>query len=118
MKISLRKTDTLFSQYLRKKRNWSCEKCHKFCPDGKGLQISHFWGRRNENTRFDEENCDVLCFYCHQYFHERPAEYTEWKRKQLGEREYKKLMLRANQYRKRDDKLMVITLKALNKLST
>ncbi len=113
-KIKIRRSDTLFREYLLKLRGEVCEKCGQ-----KGaVQVSHFYGRRSESVRYDPQNTSLLCFTCHRKFHERPSEYTEWKRKQLGEREYKKLMLRANQYRKRDDKLMVITLKALNKLST
>ena len=112
-KITRRKTDILFSQYLRKLRNYTCERCGKR-EEGK-MQCSHFWGRKAESVRFDGENIDVLCFPCHNYFEMNPAEYTIWKEKQLGEKRYKMLMVRAHTYQKRDDKKMLIALKFLLK---
>lgn len=109
-KIKLRKTDTLYSKYLRKKRKYVCERCFKFYPEGIGLQVSHFYGRAKESVRFDEENTDIMCAGCHQYFTANPAEYTEWKKKQLGKR-YNVLSVRAFTPKKRDDKLTLLWLK-------
>ena len=111
MKIKLRATDTYFSKALRKKRDYTCEKCKRFYPDGKGLQVSHFYGRRNENVRFDEENCDILCFACHQNFEENPNDYRDYKFKRLGKVKFDALKLRANFYCKKDDKLVMMWLK-------
>ena len=101
--FKLRKSDTLFSLYLRKKRGYKSDLSGRFYSEGKGLQVSHFHGRRNENTRFDEENCDILSFFEHQHFEENPHEYQLWKMKQLGQRKYDNLTLRSNLYKKRDD---------------
>ena len=113
-RIKLRPADVLFSRYLRLKTG-HCEVCGRKGEgdDGiKGLVVSHFHGRRNENTRFDEDlNCDILCINCHRLFHESPANYVEWKKKKLGEKRYKLLTLAANAYKKKDDKLIIIWLK-------
>jgi len=115
MNCKLRPIDVLFSQILRKKRGYRSEICGIYYPDGKGLQCSHFWGRRHENTRFDEDNCDILNFAEHQRFEENPAEYTEWKKKRLGAKKFKDLMIRANLFCKRDDKKIMLFLKEFYK---
>lgn len=102
-RIKLDKADQIFSSYLRTKIPY-CEVCKREDT----LQASHFWGRRNESTRFDEENVDVLCFSCHLKFHENPGNYTEWKKKKLGLKRYNLLDFRHNQYKKRDRKLEYI----------
>lgn len=113
MNIKLRPTDVLFSKYLRKKRGYKSDYSGTFYPEGIGLQVSHFKGRRRENTRFDEDNCDVLNFTEHQHFEENPDEYTEFKKKKLGEKRYKALLIRAEMYKKRDDVLDMIIIKTL-----
>ena len=55
--IKIRKVDTLFSRYFRLQHK-RCEKCGRRGEGKDGidkLQCSHFWGRRNENTRYDEK---------------------------------------------------------------
>lgn len=114
-KIKLRYTDTLFSKYLRKKREYRCEKHDGFYPEGIGLQASHFWGRAKETTRFDEENVDVLCVNCHQYFESHKTEYEAWKKEQMGKKAYDILMIRAHATGHRDDKATLLVLKHLIK---
>ena len=109
-----RQSDILFSQYLREKRGYKCEKCgKKHDPKSKNLGVSHFWPRARENTRFDEYNCDIFCnIPCHKYFETHRTEYKKWKMDQLEE-EYPLLEFRANQYKKRDDKMDLLMIKAL-----
>lgn len=104
--FKLRKSDTIYSQWLRKKRGYRCERCKTPYEGGKGLECSHFYGRARESVRFDEENTDCLCAGCHQYFTANPAEYAEWKERRMGTRAYNALRIRANLPGKRDDKLM------------
>ena len=112
------KADSTFSLYIRL-RDGKCKKCWKLGQpdkDGrliKGLDNSHFWSRGRENTRFDPENCDTFCRYCHDYFGSNPGEYAEWKRKQLGDLAYDQLMVRANLYAKKDRIAAYIYSKAL-----
>jgi len=110
MRIKIRKADSLYSQYLRKKIPY-CERCGLT----ETLQVSHFWGRRNESTRFDPQNTDILCFSCHRHFTENPADYREWKLKKLGEREYKILDVRAHSYQKRDDNQIILWIMSQDK---
>jgi len=112
-KIKRRQADVLFSKYLRKLRNYTCEMCFRYFPDGHGLEASHFWGRRYEAARFDEENVDVFCVGCHRKMGEEPATYTDWKRNRMGEQAFKLLDVRAHQLKKRDDKIVILTVKAL-----
>ena len=117
MNIKLRPSDIICSRYYRKLVG-HCEKCgRKGCgKEGiEGLQVSHFYGRRNESTRYLRLNLDILCFFCHQYFEERPREYNEWKLKKIGEKAMKELDLAVNTYQKRDDKLSVLYFKNLMK---
>jgi hypothetical protein len=74
----------------------------------KGLHNSHFYGRANENTRFEPDNCDALCHGCHRYFTANPEFYRTWKLKQLGQKRYDTLMLQAHTYKKKDRKMELI----------
>lgn len=116
-KITRRPADILWSQYLRKLRNYTCEfpNCgKKHEENSKNLGISHFWGRAKESTRFDGENLDIFCnIPCHEYFTTHRTEYEVWKEKQLGSKRYKMLTVRAHTYQKKDDKKMLIALKIL-----
>jgi len=113
VKIRIRPADKLFSLYVRNRDNWKCVRCKRdYRERTSGLSNSHFWGRGRENTRFDPDNCDALCFRCHQYWGgDGREDYIEFKKKQLGEEGYKKLKIRAFTYKKRDDKLILLWLK-------
>ncbi len=123
--IKLRPTDTKFSLYIRAKRRWTCEYCKRICRDWTGetifykLEASHYFGRKHENTRFDEENVRVLCFLCHKdlggYTKAENGEYDLWIKRLLGEQGYKKLMLRAFTYKKQDDKMDMLIINQLIK---
>lgn len=117
MKIKIRLADKLFSNYVRTRDNWTCQRCRrKFEPGSQGLHCSHFWGRGRENTRFDPDNADALCFGCHQLWGHGDGreEYIRFKTQQLTEEGYKKLKIRAFQYRKKDDKLAIMFITQLN----
>ena len=113
-RIKVRKVDSLFSNYIRDKNNFTCERCGRRHEWGsQGIHASHFIGRSNEAVRFDEENVRVLCHGCHSYFHKNPQSHVDWMKHKLGEAGYNKLVIRANQYIKRDDKLQKIILDRL-----
>src|SRR3990167_1765384 len=115
--IKRRRADILYSQYLRKLRNYTCEKCGaRHEHNSRNFGVSHYWGRSAESTRFDDENCDVFCnIPCHQYFETHRTEYEQWKKKRLGEKAYKLLDFRAHQLVKRDDEIQIIIIKNLMK---
>lgn len=129
VKTKIRNSDRLFSKYIRL-RDGGCAykfKCNGNCKF-EDLTCSHFIKRRKESVRFDPLNCDAACKKCH-YFVEVGENgddegngyvsgqkfLAEWKKKQLGEVEYKKLLIRANTIKKRDDYLDTIYVKELLK---
>ncbi len=116
MNIKLRPADVKFSLYIRYRDGWKCCFCKKqYYPPTQGLQNSHFWGRARENTRFDPDNCDALCFSCHQFLGgDGREEYIAFKKKQLGDKGYTDLKIRAFTYKKKDDKLVLLWLKTLS----
>ncbi len=104
--IKIRKADKLFREYLIKLR----EEVSAFSGKKGIVQVSHFWGRRRESVRYDPENADLLLFNEHQYFEENPNDYRNWKLKQLGEKRFKALEIRANTFCKRDDAMRELEL--------
>ena len=107
-----RKTDKLYRQYLRERQNYTCQhpNCRRIYPvdgDLNNLTVSHFWGRGHEGTRFDDENCDLLCWYpCHQNWQsEGRKEYEAFMVQKLGVEGYNRLMIRAKTPKPRDDKM-------------
>lgn len=108
--ITRDKADDKFSLYIRRRDgrcvNPECQRPGLPNAEGYpilGLDCSHLWSRKAESTRFDPKNCDSLCRGCHRYWgSEGRPEYVEFKKKQLGEREYNLLLLRHNTYQKKD----------------
>ncbi len=106
--------DKYFSLYIRYRANWTCERCGKQYEVGsQGLHCSHFWGRAREATRFDPVNCCAHDHGCHAFLTANPELHREWKLKQIGQREYDLLMLRAHTTVKKDRELAATIYKAL-----
>ncbi len=101
-KIKILKLDKMFSDYIRKRDNHTCQFCgsvfNQLEKAGlQGLDCSHFWGRASKGTRFDPDNADALCSGCHMT-HEpnKQGFYREFKIKQLGQYGYDRLNLKAH----------------------
>lgn len=108
-KIKLRQSDKLFSQWIRTRDKWTCQKCGAYHePPTRALHCSHFQGRGKEATRFEPLNATSLCYGCHQYFTSHPAEHYQWQVSRLGQDMVDKIVLLSNTYKKRDDKLEVM----------
>lgn len=110
--IKIDKADDVFSKYIRL-RDKQCKRCGsevKMNSNGMPIshQASHFVGRRKEATRFDEENVDCLCGGCHMYFTANPAEHYAWQVKRKGQKTVDMIVLRSNQYHKKDRQLAYI----------
>lgn len=118
MKIKIDKADTTFSRYVRI-RDGQCVRCKssvEFNIDGDPVshQCSHFWGRGRFTTREDPENCDTLCYPCHQLWGgDLRREYENFKIKQLGQKGFDALMIKAHQVGKKDRKLSYLIAKKL-----
>ena len=117
-KITIRKSDKLFSEYIRK-RDGRCTYAVRCLPgrpwDLKELQCSHYHGRRKESVRFDPRNADAACAACHQYVHDNPSWLDAFKRVQLGQAQFDALLIAANTPGKRDDVMDALYCKGLLK---
>lgn len=101
--------DKYFSLWIRWRAGWKCQRCLKqFEVNSQGLHCSHFWGRAREATRFDPDNCVAHCHGCHSFLTANPELHREWKLKQIGQREYDKLMIRAHLTQKKDRTIAAI----------
>lgn len=119
-KIKVRKVDKLFSQYIRQ-RDGHCMyrfKCFGQTQDIKELQCSHWQKRRSEGTRFDPDNCDASCKACHNFIENHPEgqrTLDEFKLLQLGQQRFNAVLVRSNNYQKKDDILTELYCKQLLK---
>jgi len=100
-KIKVSKLDKMFSNYIRKRDDYTCQFCGSiFDPFERyglqGLDCSHFWGRAAKSVRFDPENADALCSGCHMT-HEgnKQGAYRDFKIDQLGQDAYDNLESKA-----------------------
>lgn len=67
-KPSLHTLDSLFSQAVRQRDSYTCQRCGtRYAKGSSGLHASHFIGRANRSTRWCFDNVDALCNGCHQY---------------------------------------------------
>lgn len=95
--IKRTKHDIVFSDLVRERDNWTCQRCGTYYPEGRrrGLDSAHFYGRRNKGTRWDMDNAVALCRGCHQYFGEHPDQFKAFMYARLGEAAYNALAMRA-----------------------
>lgn len=121
--VEINRADKLFSDHIRKKAGYRCQKCGKLCRI-KGvwiasLQASHYWTRNHWNVRYDERNVIPLCDPCHrrmgEYKRNEDGEYDLWMKERLGEDGYKRLKIDANTTARRDEKIWLLYVKQLIK---
>ena len=110
-KIKLRKSDQLFSQYVRKRDKMFCQYNFRCFKGTIGNQTSQFQKRRHQSVRRDPQNGDWSCGKCH-YFIENDPEgqkiLEEFKKKQLGMKAYNLLMIRKEAYQRKDERLAIL----------
>ena len=121
MKIKLRKADKLFTRIQRFRFDYTCQKCGRKYNETQplyNLGVSHYYGRSRENTRYDDDNVTLLCnLPCHRKWEgEERGDYTEYMLERLGQKGFESLTIRANTYKKRDDKATEARLKEKLKL--
>lgn len=122
MKVRREPLDDTYSEFIRKraiKEKGGCERCltPKFdtvkdngdiFPAYKKLQCSHFIGRSNHSTRWDEDDCCGLCGACHIYFGHHPLEHVEFFTKRLGKLRFDLLQARARQIGRPDKNALTL----------
>lgn len=114
MRITRSPADKLFSEYIRTRDAWTCQRCFMQYPTkSQGLHCAHYWSRSMKSVRFDPENADALCYGCHAYFHKDPKAHDVFKLRQLGQQRMDALQVRARTPRKPDVGYIVLTLKSM-----
>tara|TARA_R100000278_G_scaffold53643_1_gene44912 strand:- start:1112 stop:1528 length:417 start_codon:yes stop_codon:yes gene_type:complete len=104
--VKRNKYDKVFSDYIRTRDKWTCQRCGKYFPESSsrgGLHCSHYHGRRAYATRFCELNCEALCYGCHSYLGSHPEEHRKHKKIKLGRDKFNLLMEKKNKRVKRRD---------------
>jgi hypothetical protein len=117
-KTKIRPADKVFSEFIRR-RDGRCVYATPHCKNWatwRELTCSHFIKRRYNAVRYDPKNCDAACRSCHRWVEDTP-EGQQWlesfKRHQLGENEFNKLLFRKQQTVKRDDAIALLYAKQL-----
>jgi hypothetical protein len=88
--------DSAFSDWIRARDKWRCQRCGKeYPPPTSALHCSHFYSRGKWNTRFDPENCIALCYGCHRYWDKHIGEYEAYKIEKMGQQAFDMLTARA-----------------------
>ena len=89
--------DARWSEEIRKRAGYVCEKCGKYYgPGHRGLHAAHIFGRGNKTTRWDLDNGVALCMKDHLYWaHSNPLEFAEWVKERMGQEKYDELMAKA-----------------------
>ena len=116
--VKLRRTDRLWTQYMRGKQDYTCQFCGRVYPvdNCRNLGVMHFHGRGHENVRFDEENTLCGCSIpCHRYLDTHKTEFEAFMLKRLGQERFDLLLLKAHITKKRDDRADAIIIKTLLK---
>ena len=95
--------DKAFSDFIRERDNFTCQKCGKFYPEGRrqGLHCSHVFSRRHQSVRFHSTNAKALCFSCHQWYGSNPVESAAWIEDYLGSETLEALTKKKNEICKR-----------------
>ena len=77
-RIKRNNADKHFSDSVRKRAEWKCQRCEKDYTDRpQGLQCSHYISRGHWSVRYDPKNALSLCAYCHNYLEGFPTAHTQ-----------------------------------------
>tara|TARA_R110000751_G_scaffold6833_1_gene28811 strand:- start:402 stop:791 length:390 start_codon:yes stop_codon:yes gene_type:complete len=102
----VKKLDTIFSQYIRKKNSIdeiaTCFTCDKQ-DHWKKLQNGHFQSRRHYSTRWDEINCQVQCAGCNVFKYGEQFIFSQRLDQKFGEGTSRRLHIKAKQILKLSD---------------
>lgn len=112
--IKIRKADTVFSRWIKKRDNYTCQRCGKEYGGypARGLDCSHYISRRNEATRFDPDNCASICMGCHMFFHQNPDTHKLFMIDRLGPELFLELTtIRKRTIEKKNDKAVILKYK-------
>lgn len=80
------KRDAIFSDLIRERAGWVCERCGVYVPEGERqrLHCSHIISRKYRRLRWEPLNAVAHCAKCHAYLTDRPNEFGRWVEDYLG----------------------------------
>lgn len=119
MKLRRTKADKLFSDFIRLRDGYKCQRCHiQIQPPTKDIQCAHFHSRSKKSVRFEPNNALALCIKCHMYFDGNSSwridshkkEFEEFMLKRLGNEAYDLLSFIANRPQKVDEEYICLWL--------
>lgn len=98
VRIRIDKADKLFALLVKERAGWVCECCHRHYSreNGRGLECSHFYGRRHKATRWHPMNACAHCTRCHFRLGGDPIEFAAWIEGHLGRQDYARLQVLHN----------------------
>lgn len=90
--------DSVFSELVRERANWSCENCGRYFSEGNryGIHCSHLAGRRRSSLRHHPLGAVAHCRGCHQKLGEDPIGFCEWIKNHFSEDDYQRFLERKN----------------------
>lgn len=102
----IKKLDAVFSMYIRLRdskpygyKYFKCPTCGRVLPFEQA-DCSHYFSRRSNSTRFDEDNCMAECRYDNRFNAEHLHKMREALIKKLGEERFQLLEWKHNQSKK------------------
>lgn len=102
----IKKLDAVFSMYIRLRdskpygyKYFKCPTCGRVLPFEQA-DCSHYFSRRSNSTRFDEDNCIAECRYDNRFNAEHLHKMREALIKKLGEERFELLEWKHNQSKK------------------
>ena len=115
MAIKRDKWDAVFSDLIRYRDNWTCQRCKKkYKVKTRGLHCSHFLGRSSYATRLEPANAMALCMGCHRHVSSFPLDHIQlWEGKFTQEEKDRVKSLRRDTSIKKRDVLTEENYKAL-----
>ena len=85
--------DNWFSKCIRRKYNYTCQRCFKVYPSNHaGLHCSHNFSRRHRTIRWCVQNALALCYSCHEWFGSNPYESGNWLESIMGRNKLDRLI--------------------------
>lgn len=85
MRVKIGPLDKIFSQYIRTRDGWCCQRCGKaHARNSQGLHAAHIFGRGKHSTRWHENNAVSLCYGDHSYLDQNPLEKYKWYKEKFG----------------------------------
>ena len=108
-KTLIKKLDTIFSEYIRRKHAdengiVKCYTCNvkKFWK-GEGMQNGHFISRKSRILRWDERNCRSQCYSCNCHFYGRQYVFALNLNKEYGYNIAEELLIESKKIIKQSD---------------